>query len=158
QCRRDLLPECLVRRDGNDSPCVHPMEIVAHRHEDGAFMALIEVLACCKRLSETDLRGSCMVPSSMVRAVVLVAALGSSAAATPVMTFSADPHPGIHRETWADSAVPWRARIITIDLTSAEIAVYATKESERGLTTSAYATKLAAQVAINGDAFDVAGF
>jgi exopolysaccharide biosynthesis protein len=94
----------------------------------------------------------------MLRVALLLGALGGTAAATPMLTFSADPHPGIHRETWVESAVPWRARLIQIDLTSAEIAVYATKESDKGLTTSAYATKLAAQVAINGDSFDVAGF
>ncbi|MFT3692230.1 MAG: phosphodiester glycosidase family protein [Kofleriaceae bacterium] len=94
----------------------------------------------------------------MLRGVVIVCVLARVAAASPMMTFSGDPHPGIHRETWEDTAVPWRARIVQIDLTSAEIAVYATKESDRGLTVSAYADREAAQVAINGDAFSVANF
>jgi hypothetical protein len=92
--------------------------------------------------------------------VIVMLACGHSAVARAeaTMTFSSDPHPGIHRETWVDATVPWRTRLIQIDLTSAEIALYATKESDRGLTTSAYATKLAAQVAINGDAFAVSGY
>jgi hypothetical protein len=74
------------------------------------------------------------------------------------MTFSADPHPGIHRETWTDAAIPARIRLIQINLTSSEIAVYATPESDRGITTSEFATRKNAQVAINGDAFAVNGY
>ena len=96
----------------------------------------------------------------MFRGVVILAlcATAHSVAASPTMTFSSDPHPGIHRETWEDTAVPWRTRIIKIDLTSAEIAVYATKESDRGLTPTAYAARIGAQVVVNGDAFSVDNF
>ncbi|MEO6774490.1 MAG: phosphodiester glycosidase family protein [Kofleriaceae bacterium] len=87
-----------------------------------------------------------------------LAAGAGTAVANPTMTFSSDPHPGIHRETWEDSSVPWRTRIIQIDLTSAEIAVYATKESDRGLTPTAYAARIGAQVVVNGDAFSVDNF
>jgi hypothetical protein len=85
-------------------------------------------------------------------------ALASSAAAAPVRTSQSDPHPGIHVEAWLDSAVPAKISLVKIDLTSAEIAVYATKESDRGITTTAYATRIAAQVAVNGDAFAIAGY
>ncbi len=88
----------------------------------------------------------------------LVALGASSAAAAPVRTTQSDPHPGIHVERWVDSAVPARIVLVEIDLTSAEIALYATKESDEGITTSGFASRKAAQVAINGDAFAVAGF
>lgn len=80
------------------------------------------------------------------------------AAAAPVRTSQSDPHPGIHRELWVDAAVPARITAVRIDLTSAEIAVYATKESDRGITTSGFSDRIGAQVAINGDAFAVAGY
>ena len=87
-------------------------------------------------------------------ALVLCAA---RAGAAPVRTAQSDPHPGIHRETWVDSAIPARIELVRVDLTSSEIAVYATKQSDRGLTTSDFAARQGAQVAINGDAFAVAG-
>jgi len=86
-----------------------------------------------------------------------VSAAGSAAGA-PVRMSQSDPHPGIHVEHWVDSAVPARMVLVEIDLTSAEIALYATKESDEGITTSGYATRKAAQVAINGDAFAVADY
>lgn len=94
----------------------------------------------------------------MYRGLVIAMVLARGASASPTRTFSSDPHPGIHRETWEDSTVPWRTRVIRIDLTSAEIAVYATKESDRGITTTAYAARVGAQVAVNGDAFSVDNF
>ena len=70
-----------------------------------------------------------------------------------------DPHPGIHREQLGRlPRCPRGSRWSRIDLTSAEIALYATKESDRGITTSEFATAINAQVAINGDAFAVANF
>ena len=75
-----------------------------------------------------------------------------------VLTFQSDPYPGIHRETWTDATIPARIRLVRIDLTSSEIALYATAESDRGQTTTAYATQHGAQVAINGDAFAVNGY
>ena len=68
-----------------------------------------------------------------------------------------DPHPGIHREHWIDSTGPVQIDLVRIDLTSGEIALYATKESDKGITTSGSRT-LGAQVAINGDAFAVVGY
>ena len=47
------------------------------------------------------------------------------------MTFASDPYPGIHRETWTDAAIPARVRVMRIDLTSSEIALYATAEAEQ---------------------------
>jgi hypothetical protein len=78
--------------------------------------------------------------------------------AAPALQSQDDPHPGIHHERWLDTAIPARIELVTIDLTSAEIALYATKESDRGLTTSALADRYGAQVGINGDSFSVAGY
>ncbi len=94
----------------------------------------------------------------VVLAACLLAALTAPAYAGFDMTFSSDPHPGIHRETWIDSAIPARIRLVRIDLTSSEIAVYATAENDRGITTTEYASRKSAQVAINGDAFAVNGY
>lgn len=96
-----------------------------------------------------------------MRTLIALAWLVASAApavAAPVRTAQRDPHPGIHVETWADAAVPATLTLVQIDLTSQELAVYATSPADRGITTGEYATRLAGQVAINGDAFAVAGF
>lgn len=94
--------------------------------------------------------------------VALAAALlfASEASAAPSLTNQSDPYPGIHRETWTDAnpSQPVRIRLLRIDLSSAEIAVYATKEADRGLSTTDYAARVGAQVAINGDAFAVNGY
>jgi exopolysaccharide biosynthesis protein len=80
------------------------------------------------------------------------------AVAAPVRDGSDDPHPGIHHEHWTDASIPASLDLVRIDLTSSEIGAYATMESEAGMTTSAYAAKLDAQVAINGDSFTANGF
>ena len=84
--------------------------------------------------------------------------LAAEASAAPGLTFQSDPYPGIHRQTWVDPQIPARIRVLRIDLSSSEIAVYATKESDRGITTSEYASRVGAQVAINGDSFAVNGY
>lgn len=89
----------------------------------------------------------------MKRALAIVVGLAGSAVAAPSMTSQSDPHPGIHVERWTDAAIPAKIVLVRVDLTSAEIAVYATKEADKGLTTSGYASRIGAQVAINGDAF-----
>lgn len=96
------------------------------------------------------------VGSLVVLAVCLHA--GRPAVAAPILQSQSDPYPGIHRELWVDAAVPWRLHLVRIDLTSAEIGVYATKESDRGQKTSSFAGIIDAQVAINGDAFAVADY
>jgi exopolysaccharide biosynthesis protein len=96
----------------------------------------------------------------MWRALAILLFAAESASAAPTMIFSGDPYPGIHRETWMwnDAGINARIRIVQVNLTSSEIAVYATQESDRGITTSEYADRKNAQVAINGDAFAVAGY
>jgi hypothetical protein len=86
----------------------------------------------------------------------VVVSLASTADATPTLQSQSDPYPGIHRETWTD--VDQRIRLIRVDLTSAEIALYATAEANRGETTSDYAARKSAQVAINGGPFAVNNF
>ncbi len=91
-------------------------------------------------------------------ATLLLALLAAEARAGFGMTTSSDPYAGIHRETWVDPAIPARLHLIRVDLTSSEIALYATAENDRGMTTSDYAARKGAQVAINGDAFAVSGY
>src|SRR3569623_594451 len=88
-------------------------------------------------------------------AAVFVAA---PAAATPSRQRTNTPHPGITFEEWADPAIPAKIHLVAIDLTSSEIAVYATKEQDKGITTSDYAQRVGAQVAINGDAFTLSTY
>ena len=89
--------------------------------------------------------------------VAAVLLLATPASATPTLQSQSDPYPGIHRETWTDVDV--RIRLIRVDLTSAEIALYATAEAKPSAsTTSDYAARKNAQVAINGDAFAVNNF
>lgn len=91
-------------------------------------------------------------------AILAVTCLAASAAAAPVRQSERDPHPGVHVEIWVDAAIPAKLTLVQLDLTSAELAVYATSPADRGITTGEYATRLAGQVAINGDAFAVEGF
>jgi hypothetical protein len=91
-------------------------------------------------------------------ATLLLVATATAAYAAPTLSSQSDPFPGIHREIWVDTAIPARIHLLRIDLTSAELAVYATKESDSGLKTSELSDLLNAQVAINGGPFQVAGF
>lgn len=90
-----------------------------------------------------------------VAALLLVAA---PVGAAPVRQSTSTPHPGITEELWTDSAIPAVIHLIRVDLTSSEIAVYATKEQDKGITTTEYAQRIGAQVAINGDAFALATY
>ncbi|MBX3160581.1 MAG: phosphodiester glycosidase family protein [Deltaproteobacteria bacterium] len=94
-----------------------------------------------------------------MRAVIVVGLLGlvAHAHAAPARVAQDDPHPGIHRERWEDGTTA-RIHLVRVDLTSQEIALYATKESDSGLTPSGYADRIGAQVVINGDSFRVAGY
>ncbi len=88
----------------------------------------------------------------------LLVLASTSAVAAPVKMASEEKHPGIDYELWVDGALPARIHLVRIDLTSAEIAVYATKEADRGITASQFGLQMDAQVVINGDAFAVAGY
>jgi len=85
----------------------------------------------------------------------VIAVAARDAAADFSLTFTADPHPGIHRETWTDMTIPAKVRLMQIDLSSQEIELLATEPAHAGITTSAYSTAVSAQVAINGDSFAV---
>ena len=91
-------------------------------------------------------------------AAISLVVMTTTAVAAPVLQSQSDPYPGIHREVWVDSGIPARIHLVRIDLTSAEIAVYATKESDSGLKTSELSDLLNAQIAINGGPFQVSGF
>jgi hypothetical protein len=75
-----------------------------------------------------------------------------------VRTGQSDPYSGIHRETWRDSAINARIHLVRVDLTSAEIVLVATKESERGRKTTRFAADRSAAIAINGGPFAVSGY
>ena len=91
-------------------------------------------------------------------AIAIVAGIGGGAAASPMLELADDPHPGIHRERWYDAAVPARIHLIRVDLSFGEIAVYTTAEIDKGITPVAFASRMGAQVAINGDFFAASSF
>lgn len=95
-----------------------------------------------------------------MRAALVAALLLATnvAGAAPVRQSQTTLHPGIVSELWDDSAIPATIHLIKVDLTSAEIAVYATREQDKGITTSEYAQRVGAAVAINGDAFALATY
>jgi exopolysaccharide biosynthesis protein len=92
-----------------------------------------------------------------VRSLAILLISGTAVAA-PARVSSVEKHPGIDYEKWEDTAVPARIHLVRVDLTSAEIALYATKEADRGNTARQLGLQLDAQVVINGDAFAVAGY
>jgi MYXO-CTERM domain-containing protein len=75
-------------------------------------------------------------------------------AGAAVSETTTSPYPGVHHIIYVDDSIPVRAHIITMDLTSSELRLVATDESARGMTTSAWASSVGAQVAVNGDLFD----
>jgi hypothetical protein len=75
-----------------------------------------------------------------------------------MLDLAEDPHPGIHRERWIDLDVPARIHLARIDLGSSEISVFATSEIDKAITPSEFATRVGAQLAINGDFFAAATF
>jgi hypothetical protein len=81
-----------------------------------------------------------------------------SAAADPTLDLSQDPHPGIHRERWIDSAVPARIHLARVDLATSTISVIATTEQDKAITPATFASRVGAQLAINGDFFAAATF
>lgn len=91
-------------------------------------------------------------------ATAAVLCLAGTATAAPTRISADEVYPGIIREEWADGAIPAKLHVVRIDLTSAEIGVYATSEGQRGRTTTSFAAAIGAQVAINGDLFAVADY
>src|SRR5688500_18353753 len=88
-----------------------------------------------------------------------IAALGGGVAqASPALTDESDPYPGVHHSTWTDAAIPAELHVLEIDLTLAELTVFATAEDERGVQTSSFALSKQAQIGINGDAFTPSGY
>jgi len=87
-------------------------------------------------------------------------ATATAAHAAPVLESTTEPHEGIVVEQWVDASPtePLRLHLVRVNLTSAEIGVYATAEADKGITPAEYASRTGAQVVINGDAFSVSGW
>lgn len=93
------------------------------------------------------------------RLIALVTALGGGVAhGSPALTDQSDPYPGVHHERWTDAAIPAELLVLEIDLTLAELTLFATAEDERGVRTSSFAASKQAQIGINGDAFTPSGY
>lgn len=95
-----------------------------------------------------------------MRALLVLATWAAvpTVASAATRTSSTDPYPGIRHEEWQDAAIPALMHVIRVDLSSAEVQLVATRESDRGHTTTAAAQTLGAVVAVNGDYFAVSGF
>lgn len=97
------------------------------------------------------MRGAC-VPAAL-------AIVGATIAhAAPARDSTATLHPGIVHEHWTDTSIPAAIDLVRVDLTSAELAVVATAEADKGKTTAGYAAEVGAAVAISGGPFAVAGY
>jgi uncharacterized protein (TIGR03382 family) len=96
----------------------------------------------------------------MRRTLVLLGLLGATrvAAAAPALDSESDPYPGVHRQEWHDGAIPARMHVVRVDLSAAELTLFATAEGERGTRSSVFAQAKGAQVAINGDSFTPSGY
>ncbi len=75
------------------------------------------------------------------------------------------PYPGVTHTVYSDSSIPLRLHLITVDITSQEIHLYATQSGERGQTVSDFAKCkkgvsgcVTSNLAINGDLFNPEGF
>ncbi len=90
--------------------------------------------------------------------LALVTVTGSAGASPVLIGGTVAKHPGIDYEKWEDAAIPARIHLVRIDLTSEEIALFTTREAERGMTAGQFGMQREAQVVINGDAFAVAGY
>jgi MYXO-CTERM domain-containing protein len=95
-----------------------------------------------------------------VRALLTLAVWAAvpTVASAATRTSSDDPYPGVHHEEWQDAGIPAVMHVLKIDLTSAEIQLVATKEADRGRTTTSAANTMGAVAAVNGDYFTVSGF
>ncbi len=91
-------------------------------------------------------------------AVAAGVSVAAGAQAAPTRTAQSDPYPGVHHETWVDAAIPARIHLVRVDLSAQELTLFATAEADRGQRTSQWASGAGVQVAINGDAFAIAGY
>lgn len=85
-------------------------------------------------------------------------AVDSQAAFAATLTATTNPYPGITHLVYQESAIPARVHVVVVDLSSAEISLFATGESERGRKVSAFSLSSTAQVAVNGDYFSLPDF
>lgn len=96
----------------------------------------------------------------MGRVLLVAGALwvASSAAHAATEVSSTTPYPGVTHSVWEDADLSARVHVLTLDLSSSELVMLATEESERGQTPSAYALAKGAQIAVNGDFFSAQDF
>jgi hypothetical protein len=76
----------------------------------------------------------------------------------PALQTTATPHPGITVQYWLDPQIPVKLHVIRVDLTIQSLGLEATKQSDSGITTSTFASRAAAKVAINGGPFAAATY
>jgi len=90
-------------------------------------------------------------------AVLLLATAAGTAVAGPTRTFSEALKPGLDHEIWEETNVV-RIQLVRVDLTRQALKVVATKEGDKGIITTTFASRYSAVVAINGNAFSVSAF
>src|SRR5579862_7860271 len=99
------------------------------------------------------------------RVVVLSLALFAADARAAFTVKTTTPYPGITHAAYSDASVPLTLHLVTIDVSSQEIHLYATQSAERGQTVSDFADCkkgvagcVKSDVAVNGDLFAPLGF
>ena len=95
--------------------------------------------------------------SGCVLAGVLLAVLGGASHAAEVVATSA-PYPGVTHVRYLEAGIPARLYVVVVDLTNAELTLFATTEGARGRTPSSYAAGAGTQIVINGDYYSPIDF
>lgn len=108
-----------------------------------------------------------MRPASVLRRLRpallgLAAASGLTAAPVPAeaatLVATTNPYLGVTHLVFEEAAIPARIHLVVVDLSSAELSVSTTSESERGKKVSEYSASSGAQIVVNGDFFAPADF
>ncbi len=97
--------------------------------------------------------------------MALLLVLGERDARATLQATTTTPYPGVTHVVYVDATVPLKVHVVTIDVTSQEIHLYATQSAERGQSVSDFAACkkgvagcVPSEVAINGDLFAPLGF
>jgi hypothetical protein len=92
-----------------------------------------------------------------VLAAGLVTAIAAPAEGADLIATST-PYNGVTHLVYEDGSIPARMHVVVVDLSSSEISLLATQETQRGAKLSEYSSASGAQVVINGDFFSPSDF
>ena len=103
--------------------------------------------------------------SRLLVACLALAIVGERDARAAPQTTTTTPYPGVTHTVFSDDTLPLKLHLVTVDVSSQEIHLYATQAAERGQTVSEFANCkkgasgcVPTEVAINGDLFQPLGY